>query len=248
MDNKVLATVNGVNITEEDVTRLIARYPQENRAYLNSPQGRNQLLSEMVSFELMYNKGKELNLENSEEYKAQLKAMEKDLLTQYTINKLFEGVQISPEDVRAHYENNKEAFVEPPMVSAKHILVDSEDKAKELYNDIKAEKLSFEEAAMQYSSCPSKEQGGSLGEFSRGMMVPEFENAAFSMSVGEISEPVKSQFGYHLIKLESKKEQTEKAFEEVQGQVAQQLIQEKRTQHFSNMIEELTEKYGVKYY
>ncbi len=248
MDNKVLATVNGVNITEEDVTRLIARYPQENRGYLNTPQGRNQLLREMVSFELMYNKGKELNYSESEEYKAQLKAMEKDFLTQYTINKLFEGVQISPEDVRAHYENNKEAFVEPPMVSAKHILVDSEEKAKELYNDIKAGKLSFEEAAMQYSSCPSKEQGGNLGEFSRGMMVPEFEQAAFAMSVGEISEPVKSQFGYHLIKLESKKEQTEKSFEEIQGQVAQQLIQEKRTKHFSNMIEELTEKYGVKYY
>ena len=59
--------------------------------------------------------------------------------------------------------------------------------------------MSFEEAAQKYSKCPSAAQGGSLGSFTRGRMVPEFEEAAFQLKVGEISEPVKTQFGYHLI-------------------------------------------------
>ena len=248
MDNKILATVNGVNITDYDLNKVIARYPQDRRGFLTTEQGRKQLLSEMVSFELMYNKGKELNYDNMEDFQAQLEDMKKELLTQYTINKLFESVRVSPEEVKKHYEENRDSFNEPPMVSAKHILVETEEKAKDIYSDINNGTISFEDAAVQYSSCPSKEQGGDLGQFSRGMMVPEFENAAFEMNVGDISEPVKTQFGWHLIKLEDKTSEAQRDFSEVQGQVMQQLLQEKQTKKFTDMIQELHNRYDVKIY
>ncbi len=83
-------------------------------------------------------------------------------------------------------------------VKASHILVKTEEEAMDLYNKIK-DGLAFEEAAREYSLCPSGQMGGDLGFFGRGMMVKPFEDAAFDLEVGKISEPVKTQFGWHLI-------------------------------------------------
>ena len=84
-------------------------------------------------------------------------------------------------------------------VRASHILVKTENEAKKLAEDIKAGKMSFEEAARQVSLCPSGHEGGDLGFFKRGVMVKPFEDAAFSLKQGELSEPVQTQFGWHLI-------------------------------------------------
>ncbi|MCR4881477.1 MAG: peptidyl-prolyl cis-trans isomerase [bacterium] len=92
------------------------------------------------------------------------------------------------------------------MVRASHILVDTQDEALKLKSDIESGKISFEDAAAKYSKCPSgRRSGGDLGGFGRGQMVKPFEDAAFSAPVGEITEPVKTQFGYHLIKVTATK-------------------------------------------
>ena len=87
-------------------------------------------------------------------------------------------------------------------VRASHILVKTEEEANVVLYDIEHGGKSFEDAAKEKSLCPSGKKGGDLGWFGRGMMVKEFENAAFSMEKGEISKPVKTQFGYHIIKIE----------------------------------------------
>ncbi len=84
------------------------------------------------------------------------------------------------------------------QVKASHILVKTEEEAKNLYNEIKSGK-DFAELAMEYSSCPSGRNGGDLGFFPKGVMVKPFEDAAFSLEVGELSQPVQTQFGWHLI-------------------------------------------------
>ncbi len=84
-------------------------------------------------------------------------------------------------------------------VTALHILVDQEFEVKDLQKKL-AEGKSFEELARDFSQCPSGKDGGSLGEFGRGMMVPAFEKVAFALMPGEVSEPVRTQFGFHLIK------------------------------------------------
>ena len=90
-------------------------------------------------------------------------------------------------------------------IKASHILVETEEEANKLLDEINAGK-SFEYLASAYSLCPSGAAGGDLGYFGRGMMVKPFEDAAFSLEVGEISKPVKTQFGWHLIQLTDKKE------------------------------------------
>ncbi|MBP3924992.1 peptidyl-prolyl cis-trans isomerase [bacterium] len=89
-------------------------------------------------------------------------------------------------------------------VQASHILVKTEEEAKKLLDEIKSGKITFADAAIEYSLCPSGRTGGDLGYFPKGVMVKEFEDACFSMEIGEISNPIQTQFGWHLIQLTGK--------------------------------------------
>jgi peptidyl-prolyl cis-trans isomerase C len=84
-------------------------------------------------------------------------------------------------------------------IKASHILVEKLNQAKEIYEDIQTGE-NFEKLAQKFSTCPSKNRGGNLGEFPKGKMVPEFWNACINLKIGEISQPIKTQFGYHIIK------------------------------------------------
>jgi len=246
MDNKVLVTIAGREITERDLEAIISRYPQDKRAYFDSEMGRKQLLEQLVSFELMNKLGTEMELDKTEEYKSALEQMERDLLTQMTINKVLSDVTVTDADAETFYNEHAEEFKTPETVSSKHILVDSEEKAKEIKEKISNGEMSFEEAAGQFSTCPSGQQGGDLGEFGRGMMVPEFEDAAFELELEKISEPVKTQFGYHLIKVDTKNEAKAASFDEVKNKIVQQLIQKNQEKKYMDVMKELENKYEVK--
>lgn len=102
-------------------------------------------------------------------------------------------------------KNMSEYKVQFNEVCAEHILVNSEAEANEILQEIKDEKISFEDAAKRSSKCPSGKNGGNLGYFAHGMMVKEFEDVAFSTEIGRISAPLKTQFGWHLIKVIDRK-------------------------------------------
>ena len=246
MSNKVLATIAGREITEQELDAIIMRYPEDRRAYFASEMGKKQVLEQMIAFELMNKLGAEMELDKTAEYKASLEQMEKDLLTQMTINKVLSEVTVVDEDAKKYYDENTEEFKKPETVSAKHILVETEEVAKEIKSKIDNNELSFEVAAMENSTCPSKAQGGDLGVFGRGMMVPEFEDAAFALELNEVSEPVKTQFGYHLIKVEAKNDAEVSSFEDVKEQIIAQLIQKAQEKKYMELISQLEAKYDVK--
>lgn len=247
MENKVLASVNGNNITEQDLEIAMTRFPKENQAYFRSEQGKKQLLDQMISFELIYNYAKQVDLENDEEYKNQLEIMRKDLLIQAGVKKVLDTVTVNDDDVKSHYDNNKDMFKSEETVNAKHILIESKEKAEEILEKIN-NGMSFEDAALEFSSCPSSNQGGSLGEFGRGRMVPEFENAAFELAVGEVSGPVQTQFGYHIIKVEGKTEPSIREYDEVKAMIASNLLHEKQNKAYINFVNDLKEDYKVETY
>lgn len=244
MENKVLAVVNGVEITEKELEATISRFPRERQGYLATEKGRNQLLEEIISFELVYNYAKDSGMENDEQYIEQLERAKKEILTQTAISKVVAEAKVSDKEVEDFYSANSEMFKEPEMVSAKHILVETKEKAEEIINKIN-EGISFEDAAKEFSSCPSNAQGGSLGRFSRGQMVPEFEEAAFNLQIGELSEPVKTQFGYHLIKVEEKVESSAQPFDQVKDTIKNNLLQERQAFRYSQLNSELRKKYNV---
>lgn len=242
-ENKVLAIVNGNEITEQDVNILLQRLGQRGQQF-QSPEGKKHLLQELINQELMYAEAIETEMDKDEEFIDELESAKKEILKNYAIKKLFEDVDIDDTEVKKYYEENKAQFKKPESIKASHILLKTEEKA----NEIK-EKLdngeSFEELAREYSTCPSKEQGGDLRFFTKGQMVPEFENVAFNMEEGNISDPVKTQFGYHVIKLTDKQPAQEANFEEVKDQLKQQLLAMKQSQVYMNKGNELKEKFEV---
>ncbi|KEI03037.1 peptidylprolyl isomerase [Clostridium botulinum] len=244
MENKVLARVNGKEITEKDIEVAIKRFPQERQAYFAGEQGKKQLLEQLIAFELFYAYGKENEFDKTEEFIDGVEIMKKDALTQMSVNKVLSEVQVTDKEVEDYYTANKKNFVVGETVSAKHILVDNEELANEVAEQIK-NGMSFDEAAKEYSTCPSKAQGGNLGRFGKGQMVPEFEEAAFNLEIGKLSEPVKTQFGYHLIEVEDKNEATEKSFNEVKDMIKTNLIQQRQTAKYTTFVEELKNKYNV---
>ena len=244
MENKVLAVVNGREITQMDLENTIKRYPRERQSYFMNEEGQKQLLEQLVSFELVYNDAKDSGLENDEEFKAQMESVKREMLTQVAVNKLLATVTVTDAEVAAYYEANKEMFMAEEAANAKHILVETLEKAEEVKKEIEAG-LSFEEAANKYSSCPSKAQGGSLGSFTRGRMVPEFEAAAFALELGVVSEPVQTQFGFHLIKVEEKTEASVRPLAEVEAMIKNELLQERQSFKYMEFTNSLKAKYAV---
>lgn len=246
MEKKILATVGEKEITNLDVENALKSLDPYQAMHFQTEEGKKQLLEDLVNQELFYMQAKEDQLHNDEDFKAEMKKIEENMLKQYAINKVLSNVTLTEEEKKAFFEANKSKFNKPESASAKHILVDSEELANDILNKINNNEMTFEAAASAHSTCPSKDAGGDLGTFTRGQMVPEFEEAVFNMKNGEVSGPVKTQFGYHLIKVEDKTEAKTKAFEDVKEQVVNMLIQERQQKKYLELIKELREKYGVK--
>ena len=243
MENKVLAIVDGREVRESDLNNLIGNLGQ-NAAYFQGAEGRQKLIDELVMHELMYSDAVERNLETEEEFVEVFNSMKKSMLQQYNLRKMFNTITISDEELKDFYEKNKYLYNRPEMAKASHILVDTEEKANEILEDI-TDGLSFEDAAKEYSSCPSKQEGGDLGQFGKGQMVKEFEDAVFSMRVGEISSPVKTQFGYHIIKLTEHMPARSAEFEEVQQEARDNCFAVKQENIYKDKKDELSKKYDV---
>lgn len=170
----------------------------------------------------------------------------KNIRTNFTIRKLMEPqITITEEEMQQYFNENKTSFDTPEQVKASHILVDSEEKALEVKEKIKAGN-DFAELAKEYSTDEgSKSQGGQLGYFQRGDMAQQFEDAAFALEVGGISEPVQTGFGYHIIKVEDKIAAKEANYEDSKDEVKENLIQQKIPELFNTWLQEKNTEYKV---
>ena len=245
MADKILATVGGMAITDKDIDELLMTLGQRGQAY-NTPEGRRMVLNQVIGNKLLLLDAKRNLYEAEPAFREQLNKLKDNLLISYAGEKALSAVTVNDADVKAYYEENKAQFMAGETVNASHILVDSEEKAKEIYAKIAAGEQSFEDAAREYSSCPSKENGGCLGEFTRGQMVPEFDSAVFAMEEGAISDaPVKTQFGYHLIELNAKSDSKVLELSEIRDELYGMLINEKRRTAFESKVNQLKIMYPV---
>jgi len=234
---KVLAKVNGYEIKEDLLNETIETLRTQQNVNITDSEDKANLLDELVARQLVVEDAIESGLTKTEEFQK----IYRDLVFQHSISQLFKTIEVTDADCLAFYNENQAQF-QQPTVRAAHILVDSEDKAQELLAAIKSG-ADFHQLASENSSCPSSERGGDLGEFGPGQMVPEFEQAAFALKVGEISGVVKSQFGYHLIKLLDKSDVV--PFEGVKEQIQQYLTSMKQNQLYTQFTEGLKTKYPV---
>lgn len=244
----ILATVNGKNITKQDAEAFVsATAPNAHFSQLN-PAQQKMITERLIEKELFKELAKKEGIENDPEFKAALEKIKGELSVNLWMKKQLDTIVVSDSEAKEFYEKNKEKFIQKEMVQASHILVKDEKTAKEIIKELKplkgkALKEKFVELAKAKSTGPSGPKGGELGKFSKGQMVPEFSKAVWSLKKGEITlEPVKTQFGYHVILLEDKIKAQTVPYEKVKEKIIASLKQQQFAQKVAAMAKELKSK------
>ena len=243
-EGRILATVAGDAITDIDVEEMLASMGQNAGTYDN-PKGRAVILEQLINRKLILLDAKRNLMERDAEFKEELARVKDELLYNYAIQKAVAGTRVSEDEMKTFYEEHKEEFVSEERVDVSHILVEDEDRCADIKRQIEEGAVSFEDAAAKYSSCPSRDSGGNLGEAARGQFVPEFEDAAFSAEPGKIVGPVKTQFGYHLILVKEKFPAENMKYEDVKDRLRAVMIHDKQQKAYQSKVRQLMIMYPV---
>lgn len=220
-----VAKVGDTVITQADVARA-GEMLGDRLAQVPANQREQVLVQALIDLQVVANAAREAGLDQTDAYKSELAFLQAQALRDAYFEEKVDG-SISEDDVRARYDEEVGKLDPQEEIHARHILVESEDEAKELIKELD-NGADFQELAKEHSTGPSAPKGGDLGYFSKGQMVPEFEQAAFALEPGSYTEePVKTQFGYHVIEVEDRRQQEPPAFEEVAPQLRQAMVREK---------------------
>ncbi|MCI4406952.1 MAG: peptidyl-prolyl cis-trans isomerase [Sulfuricurvum sp.] len=256
----VLATVNGNEITSDEVNKVLMEGTQGRFDTLPAEKQnelRQRIIEGMIAQELVYDDAQRTGVLDTKEYKQELEALVSRLKVQLAAKvweqQQFEAIKVDPKEVKAYYDANPEEFVDKEKIRARHILVKSESEAQAIIKSMKGlsgDKLrnEFIAQAKSKSTGPSAAKGGDLGYFPRGQMVPSFNDAAFAMKEGTISStPVQSQFGYHVIYIEDKKPAKKLGFDEVKNFIEQRLKMDKFKAAMEKKMADLRAKAKIVY-
>lgn len=235
---------------------------------------KKNILEQIINYELLFQQAEkekvkisqdDINLEidkikdnfsSPEEFNEALKAnkltltqlkddIKRQLMIQYILEEARNKINITDDELLEYYNENQESFFESKRIHARHILVETEEEAKSIIDQLKEGIIDFAELAKEKSICPSAENGGDLGFFAKGQMVKEFEDVSFSLEPGEISDIVKTEFGYHIIKCEEKKEAYNPTFEEVKDQINNTLIYQRENEETLALLSKLKEEANI---
>lgn len=226
-DDPVVATVNGVKVHRSMLAEAQQLLPPQ---YQKIPLAQiyPALVDSVIDMKLAAADAREKKLHQDPEFKKLMRRIEDQMLQRSSLQKIMsEG--ITEDAVRTRYDKMVAGKSGAEEVHARHILVKTEDEAKAIIKDLEGG-ADFETLAKEKSTGPSGPNGGDLGFFAKGQMVPAFEKAAFGMDKGEVTdEAVKTQFGYHVIKVEAKRKSEAPSFEKMEQQLRTELSQEKAT-------------------
>jgi len=171
--------------------------------------------------------------------------IKRQLMIGKAIEREYEEIEITEEEISTYYEENKEIFFEPEKRKIRHILVEDKEEAQKILNQLNDGMVDFENLAREKSICPSSEQGGDLGYIRRGQMVQEFETAAFSLEIGEMSDIVETEYGYHIIKCEDITEEHQPSLEEAREDIENVLKSQKQNAAIEALVTRLREDSDV---
>ncbi len=231
----ILASFNGQTITLGEFNQLWEQVPEDYKLQLDKSMVLDQMISEILLIQEAKNKG----LEEDKDVLEQIKKITEQILVQTLIEReILDKVKVSDGDAAKYYEENKDNFIVKEQVHLFNILVETEEEAQDILEQLKAGE-DFSEIAIEKSTGPSAAQGGDLGYLSKGTIVPEIEDVVFALELEVLSEVVKTDFGFHILKITEKKPETVKALEEVKEDIVQTLLPTKQKEAFDNLLEEL---------
>lgn len=240
--DNIVATYTGGNVTSEEVMEQFKPMLERQNEYKNKSFAefdknmQESLVRGYITQKMLEKESENLGVRNSKEFKQKLHAVESQLLQQELVERHLKTA-ITDKMIDAEYNKLKEKLTGQKELKASHILVETEDMAKDIKKKLnKGSK--FEALAKEYSKDEgSKGNGGELGYVIKGQLVPEFENKAFAMKKDEISDPVKTQFGWHIIKVLDSRPAKVPSKEEAMNDIKSKLSREAVELYFSKLSE-----------
>lgn len=241
----IVAYVGRRKVTVDQFRKRVKELPDYYLGFIATEGGKRQYLSGLIKEEILLLKCKEFNLDKNSDVIKRINDAKRDILLAAIVTHLqLKVIHISDQDIRDYYEENKDNFANPKQVKISHILLSDEKTAREVLNEFK-KGVTFEKLAREYSiDTVTAINGGDLGYFGKGeMFQPEFENEVFKLKkVGQISDIIKTPFGYHIAKLTGRRRGREKTFEESKDEIKMKLEKEK----FHDIIEGYRNEYSVR--
>ena len=248
-----VAVVNGSVITRADLDMEMSNIQQQylrNGEQLNDSQIKKEALDNLVDIELLYQESQKKGIKIDEQI------LRRMTVQQFIDKQFIQKVTVSDKEIKAYYNSHPDYFKQPEKVQASHILIKvatGADKSQKTEARKKIEKIlkklqkggDFAALAKEFSQCPSSVRGGDLGYFTRGQMAKPFEETAFDLKPGKVSDIVETKFGYHLIKVTDKEPETTAVYESVKDSLGQYLKQEKIQEKISSYIDKLKKKAKV---
>jgi peptidyl-prolyl cis-trans isomerase C len=234
-DNPVLAKVNGAEIRQSDVT-LAEEELGPSLAQMDPATKKENVLAFLIDMKIVAKAAEDKKIEDRPDFKARLAFARNRLLMDNLLGA--EGKAAATDDaMKKVYEDAAKQISGEQEVHARHILVETEDEAKAIEVDLK-KGADFAELAKSKSKDPGgAADGGDLGFFTKDQMVPEFSAVAFSLEPGKISDPVKSQFGWHIIKVEEKRNRKAPDFEQVKPQIETYVTRKAQAEYVAKLRE-----------
>lgn len=241
-----LAKVGNTTITQADYDREFQALPEYAQQLFTDEQGKGKFLNEIINKEMLHQEAIKKGLDKNPDFQKKLEEFKKiTLVTALFEKEIMARAKVTDQEVKAYYDKHKEEFIPTTQIKASHILVKTEDEAKKVLARLKKGEKFGDIAKAVSVDTASAQNGGDLGYFSKGQMVPEFEKAAASLNVGDVSVPVQTQFGYHIIKVTDKKKGAPIEFEKIKDMISQRLAGEKQKEAFDQYIAELKKNYKV---
>jgi len=243
---QVLATYGDKRFSTEDFRREVERLPPRSRMQLTMLERKKQFIDNYILNDLLTDEGRARGYDRDPEIARQVEELQRRLVVQRVMKDFQEPPELSDEQVRAYYDQNRRLF-SGSQVRVSHILVKDEALAKSLREQLREDPSKFEDVAKANSTdTATAARGGDLGFFGQGRMVAEFEQAAFALErPGDISEVVKSPFGYHIIKMAERKDGPDKPFDEVKDRIRMTLGNQKRQEQAQARFDTLRAKAKV---
>jgi len=233
----VLAKVNDKVITMDEFKKEQEKLPEYIKASLETKEGRKQFLDNLVTRELILQKGEKAGMDKDEAVISKLEEIKKTLMIEALLKKEIEGkAAFGEKEAEEYYASHKDEFKEGEKVKIGHIMVKTEKEANDILKKLE-KKENFEKLAKKYSVAPTAAKGGELGYIERGTVVPEFEEAAFKLKkAGDISPVIAAGSGYHIIKLLDRKDAEAQPFEKVKDKIIAMQAKKKQKELFEAFV------------
>lgn len=240
----VVAQVGDDKITEADIEEIVSHIPAQYRPKYASDKGRREIVDGLVDIKTLAWEARRRGIDKQDAVRMKISYITDQILAKEIESEMKKSANVTDADIEKYYNEHQDKYVSPERIKASHILLDNEDQAKDVLKQIRGG-AKFENLAKQSSKCPSAKRDGDLGWFGKGKMAPEFEKAAYALKKGEVSGVVKSSFGYHVIRLDDRKETKTRTLDQVKKSIERIIQRERRQKEVDELKERIKKEAGV---